>query len=81
MSVSNLWSCLCAKSRIRMYVFHVKHSMGYAVTIGAQPQKREGVDEASCRGGCGAALGGGSILDSLHKSESVSELKRMIICF
>jgi len=39
-----------------MYVFHVKHSMGYAVTIGAQPQR--GVDEASCRGGCGAALGG-----------------------
>lgn len=51
MSGSNLWSCLCTKSRMRMYVFHVKHSMGYAVTTGTQPQKCKGVDEVSYRDG------------------------------
>lgn len=83
MGGSNLWSCLCIKSRMRMYVFHVKHSMGCAVTIDAQPQKCKGVDEASYRDGWGGGgIGrGGSTSDSLHKSGSVSELKRMIICF
>lgn len=63
MGGSNLWSCLCIKSRMRMYVFHVKHSMGCAATIDAQPQKCKGVDEASYRDGwVGVVLEGVAVL-------------------